>query len=200
MNNLVPQPYSITRILRSELKGHKPYVVWFIGLSGSGKSTIANAVEKKLFHQGIHTYTLDGDNIRGGLNKNLGFSKKDRAENIRRIAEVSKLFLDAGNVVLSAFITPLESDRETVRKIIGLENYLEIFVKASVEECEKRDVKGLYKKARQGEIKDFTGISAPFEVPLNPDVILDTEAENIEESARKVLNHIISRISIKENE
>ncbi len=193
-NNIIPQDYNITCQMRSNLKGHEPLVVWFTGLSGSGKSTIANVVEKELFNKKIHTYSLDGDNIRGGLNKDLGFSKEDRTENLRRIAEVAKLFVDAGNVVLSAFITPLESDRNLIRKMVGAENFVEVYINTSVEECERRDVKGLYKKARAGEIRDFTGISSPFEDPMNPDVLIHTEKEGIEEAAHKVLNYILPKI------
>ncbi|HSI70477.1 MAG TPA: adenylyl-sulfate kinase [Gillisia sp.] len=195
MNNNIPQDYYVTRELRSKLKGHNPLVVWFTGLSGSGKSTIANHVEKELYLMGIQTYTLDGDNIRGGLNKNLGFTEEDRTENLRRIAEVAKLFLDSGTVVLSAFITPLESQREMIKRIVGEEKFVEVFVKTTLEECERRDVKGLYKKAREGEIKDFTGISSPFEIPENSDVILNTEEEDIKELVQKILMHILPKIN-----
>ncbi|MCY2687810.1 adenylyl-sulfate kinase [Salinimicrobium sp. TH3] len=200
MNNIIPQDYNVTQNHRSDLKGHQPLVVWFTGLSGSGKSTIANVVEKKLFEQGIHTYSLDGDNIRGGLNQNLGFSEEDRTENLRRIAEVAKLFMDAGEVILSAFITPMESDREIIKTIVGEDNFVEVFVNTSVEECERRDVKGLYKKARAGEIENFTGISAPFEKPNNPAVEIRTEEETIERSAQRVLAHILPIIQFKHNE
>lgn len=195
MNNNIPQDYYVTRELRSKLKGHNPLVVWFTGLSGSGKSTIANHVEKELYLMGIQTYTLDGDNIRGGLNKNLGFTEEDRTENLRRIAEVAKLFLDSGTVVLSAFITPLESQREMIKRIVGEEKFVEVFVKTTLEECERRDVKGLYKKAREGEIKDFTGISSPFEIPENSDVILNTEEEDLKELVQKILSHILPKIN-----
>lgn len=197
MSNIIPQDYYVSREKRSVQKGHNPLVIWFMGLSGSGKSTIANLVEKQLFEQGIHTYSLDGDNIRGGLNSNLGFSEEDRTENLRRIAEVAKLFLDSGAVVLSAFITPLESDREMIQKIIGKGDFVEVFVDTSVEECESRDVKGLYKKARTGEIQNFTGISAPFEKPKNPEVLINTEGESIEESARQVLEYIQPKLKLR---
>lgn len=200
MNNIIPQDYTITSAMRSDLKNHRPLVIWFTGLSGSGKSTIANLVEKELFRKGIHTYSLDGDNIRGGLNKNLGFSEGDRTENLRRIAEVAKLFLDSGCVVLSAFITPLNSDRDLIKNIVGKENFIEVFVNTSVEECERRDVKGLYKKARAGEIKNFTGISAPFEAPRNPKIKINTEQENKEISAQKVLDQILPKIRLSKNE
>lgn len=200
MNNIIPQDYTISKKDRSELNGHKPLVVWFTGLSGSGKSTIANLVEKELHEKGIHTYSLDGDNIRSGLNKDLGFSEEDRTENLRRIAEVAKLFLDSGCVVLSAFITPLNSDRDVIMNIVGEKNFLEVFVNTSVEECERRDVKGLYKKARAGEIKNFTGISSPFEEPVNPGVKINTEVETKEQSAQKVLKHIQHKLRLKHNE
>ncbi len=200
MNNIIPQHYFITSKERTLIKQHKPLVIWFTGLSGSGKSTIANLVEKKLFERGIHTYSLDGDNIRGGLNSNLGFNQEDRTENLRRIGEVAKLFLDSGTVVLSAFITPLESDRELIKNIIGASNFVEVFVNTSLKECERRDVKGLYAKARAGEIKNFTGINAPFEIPSNPEVILETEKENIEESAQKVLDKIEPKLRLDKDE
>lgn len=194
MNNIIPQDYSVTREKRSKLKAHQPLVVWFIGLSGSGKSTVANLVEKELFREKIHTYTLDGDNIRGGLNSNLGFSEEDRTENIRRIAEVAALFYDSGTVVLSAFITPFEKDREIIKNVIGKENYIEVFIDTPLEECEKRDVKGLYKKARAGEIKNFTGINSPFEVPSNPDLTINTTKKDPESSAKEVLSLILNKI------
>lgn len=199
-NNIIPQKYSVGRQMQAELKGHKAVIIWFTGLSGSGKSTIANVVEKALFKEGIHSYTLDGDNIRGGLNRNLGFTNEDRTENLRRIAEVAKLFLNSGTVVLSAFITPSNPDRDLIREIVGKENFLEVFVNTSFEECERRDVKGLYQKARAGEIKNFTGINAPFETPFDPDLILKTEKESIEESAKKVLALIRPKIRIANHE
>lgn len=194
MNNVIPQNYCVTLKERCNLKGHRPLVIWFTGLSGSGKSTIANQVEKELFEQGIHTYTLDGDNIRGGLNMNLGFTEEDRTENLRRIGEVAKLFLDAGTVVLSAFITPLEADRNLIKSIVGKENFIEVFIKTSLEECERRDVKGLYKRARTGEIKNFTGINAPYEEPSEPDVLVYTEEESIFEAAQKIRTAIAPKL------
>ena len=148
--------------------------VWFTGLSGSGKSTVAGMLEKKLFDLNFKTYLLDGDNVRGGLNSNLSFSIEDRKENIRRVAEVARLFLDSGIVVLASFVSPLEEYRKLVKEIVGQENYVEVFVDTPLEECEKRDVKGLYEKARKGMIKDFTGISSPYEKPTNPDISIDT--------------------------
>jgi len=199
MNNIVPQEYHISVSLRQNLKKHKSKVIWFTGLSGSGKSTLANYVEKKLFEEKFHTCSLDGDNIRAGLNNNLGFSEEDRAENLRRIAEVSNLFLDAGVVVIAAFIAPLEKDRQLVKDIIGRDNFIEIFVNTPLEECEKRDIKGLYKKARAGEIKNFTGVSAPYETPQDPDLIISTEQETILESVRKIISFIKPKLKL-ENE
>ena len=196
MNDTTPQDYHVTRDLRGRLKRHKPLVIWFSGLSGSGKSTIANQVEKELYSMKIHTYTLDGDNIRRGINKDLGFSQEDRTENLRRIAEIAKLFMDSGAVVISAFITPLESDRELIRTIIGKENFIEVFVNTSLEECERRDVKGLYTKARKGEIQNFTGISSPFEKPKKSHIVLNTEKENIKESGRRLLDIILPKINL----
>ena len=200
MNNIVPQEYNVTRNCRGAIKGHHPLVVWFSGLSGSGKSTLANLVEKELHGKGIHTYSLDGDNIRGGLNSNLGFSEDDRTENLRRIAEVAKLFVDSGTLIIAAFISPLESDRELIKKIIGEENFIGVFVDTSVEECERRDVKGLYKKARAGEIQNFTGISAPYEKPLDFDVVINTESSGIEESVDRIMNFIEPKLRLDLNE
>ena len=190
MNNIFPQDYNISAEDRSQLKQHEAFVIWFTGLSGSGKSTIANAVEKELFKEKIHTYALDGDNIRKGLNKDLGFSEEERTENMRRIAEVAKLFVDSGTVVLAAFITPLDSDRQLTKDIIGAEKFIEVYVATSLQECERRDVKGLYKKARTGEIQNFTGITAPFEPPVNPHLRIDTEKEEVKEAVRKILEFI----------
>lgn len=172
---------------------HKSVLLWFTGLSGSGKSTIAHAVEEKLFQKGIKTYVLDGDNVRHGLNADLGFSKTDRDENIRRIGEMVKLFVDAGIVTLTAFISPFRGERERVRKLFSKEDFIEIHCRCSVETCEARDVKGLYKKARTGEIRDFTGISSPYEEPLGPDMILDTDDQTLEDSADAVLQLLKKR-------
>ena len=168
----VKQDYKTTKLQREQLHGHKAYLLWFTGLSGSGKSTLANLVEIALHQQGISTYILDGDNIRQGINKDLSFSPQDRSENIRRIAEISNLMLDAGVVTLAAFVSPYIKDREAVKQIVGPDNFIEIYVNTSLAECERRDVKGLYKKARSGEIKNMTGISAPYQAPVNPDLEL----------------------------
>jgi adenylylsulfate kinase len=172
---------------RNLLNNHKSGLVWFTGLSASGKSTIAHLVERELFNRGIRTYVFDGDNVRHGINRNLGFSREDRRENLRRIAELSKLFVDAGMIVLAAFISPYKEDREYMKQRFDGDNFLEIYVKCSVEECERRDPKGQYKKARAGIIKEYTGISAPYEEPENPDLILDTENIDIKISVKKVL-------------
>ena len=193
--NIFCHDYHITRDKRNEINGHRSLVIWFTGLSGSGKSTIANLVEKDLFNRNIHTCSLDGDNIRSGINKNLGFSEDDRHENIRRIGEISKLFIHAGTVVIAAFITPLERDREMLRSILGQENIVEVFVNTSLEECERRDIKGLYKKARAGEIKNFTGISAPYERPRKAHIEIDTEKESVEVSVNKVISYILPKLT-----
>lgn len=187
MGNIVRQDYNIQRKHRNEHKKHASFVVWFTGLSGSGKSTIANGVEHALFEQGLHTYSLDGDNIRGGLNQDLGFCHDGRNENLRRIAEVAKLFCDAGLITLAAFISPLKEDRKLVRETIGSEQFVEIFVDTSLEECQRRDVKGLYEKARTGKIENFTGISAPYEAPVNPDIHIKTEEDTLDMAVDKII-------------
>lgn len=176
---------------REEFLRQKGVVLWFTGLSGSGKSTVARAVEKKLFELGHLSYVLDGDNIRFGLNKNLGFSPEDRTENIRRIGEVAKLFADAGLITLTAFISPYRADRDSARNLLGAGEFIEIYIKCPIEECEKRDVKGLYQKAKAGEIKEFTGISAPYEEPVSPELVVETAGETLEESADKVIKYLI---------
>lgn len=188
--NVVWQETDITRAIRAEQKGQKPLTLWFTGLSGSGKSTLANEVEKRLVSMDHHTMLLDGDNVRHGLNKNLGFKENDRVENIRRVAEVAKLMNDAGVITLASFISPYETDRKNAREIIG-EEYIEIFVSTSLEECEKRDVKGLYKKARTGEIPNFTGISSPYEAPENPEIEIDTSKYSLEEATDYVVKQIM---------
>lgn len=195
-DNIIPHDYQISTNDRIKSNGHKSFLLWFTGLSGSGKSTIANVVEQKLFLQGIKTYTLDGDNIRKGINKDLTFAPEDRTENIRRIAEVSNLMIDAGLVVLAAFVSPYKKDRENIRSIVKDVNFVEIYINTSVEECERRDVKGLYKKARAGEIKNMTGISAPYEAPENPDIEIKTEDESIENAAQRIVDFITPKLSV----
>ena len=190
--NIVWQPTKVSKEDRRRLNGHGSCVLWFTGLSGSGKSTLATEVEKELYQRGVRTYVLDGDNIRQGLNRDLGFGKDDRKENIRRIGEVAKLFVDAGIVTLTAFISPYREDRDMVRGLFEPGEFIEIDVKCSLEECERRDPKGLYQKARRGEIKDFTGISAPYEEPVNPELVVETERETVEESVGKVLDFLSS--------
>ena len=188
--NIVWHESSVTKAQRQAQNGHKSAVLWFTGLSGSGKSTISVELEKALFEKGVRAYRLDGDNIRHGLNKNLGFSAEDRSENIRRIGEVSKLMLDAGLFTLTAFISPYQEDRDQVRDILETGEFIEVYVKASVETCEARDPKGLYKKARNGEIKGFTGIDAPYEEPVNPEITLDTDVLDIEASVAFLLDYL----------
>lgn len=194
MSNIVRQEYNISGTQRQVQMGHGALLVWFTGLSGSGKSTLANAVEQKLHAAGVHTYTLDGDNVRHGLNKDLGFSAEDRTENIRRIAEVAHLMLDAGLVVLSAFVSPYLKDRQAIKEVVGAEGFMEVFVDTPLEVCEQRDVKGLYAKARAGQIPDFTGISAPYEAPEKPDFLIDTSVTGLDESANLLSELIMSRI------
>ncbi len=191
--NITWHTSNITKEDREKLNGHKAVVIWFTGLSGSGKSTLAHAVEQALYDQGCRTIVLDGDNIRHGLNKNLGFSPEDREENIRRIGEVAKLFTEAGVIAMTAFISPYRADRDTARALLNEGEFVEVYVKCALDVCEERDVKGLYQKARAGEIKEFTGISAPYEEPLNPEVVVDTGPETLEESARKVLAYLQER-------
>lgn len=192
--NIVSHTYKVNREARSLAKGHNSFLLFFTGLSGSGKSTIANAVEQHLHSDGVHTFALDGDNVRGGINKDLTFSTKDRKENIRRIGEIANLFVEAGIVVLAAFIAPYNEDREQIRLTVGTANYIEIFVNTSLEVCEARDVKGLYKKARKGEIKNMTGISAPYEVPENPRIEI-TENQSVEEATEMVYKAIQTHLS-----
>ena len=183
---------------KEELLNQKSKVVWMTGLSGSGKTTVAKGLERHLHSQGILNQLLDGDNIRSGISNNLSFSQKDRTENIRRIAEVSKLFVNCGVVTLNCFISPTIEIREIAKEIIGAENFIEVYINASVETCENRDVKGLYKKAREGEIKDFTGISAPFEAPENPNIEINTSKLSIDQSVEKVLDYILPIIKNKQ--
>ncbi|MGV6829451.1 MAG: adenylyl-sulfate kinase [Flavobacteriales bacterium] len=192
--NIIKHSFLINKEKRNTLKKHNSFLMWFTGLSGSGKSTIANAVEQKLFNMGVHTYTLDGDNVRKGLNKDLTFSPEDRTENIRRIAEVANLFVDSGTVVLAAFVSPYKKDREMIKNTVKSSNFVEIFIDTPVEECEKRDVKGLYAKARKGLINDFTGINAPYESPENPDITIDTTKVSVDEAAETIIETIIKKL------
>lgn len=192
--NTVRHEYKITKADREKQNGHPAFLIWFTGLSGSGKSTLANLVEVALHKQNISTFTLDGDNIRQGINKDLSFAPEDRTENIRRIAEIASLMVDAGVVTLAAFVSPYIKDRENIKTIVGNENFIEIFVNTSLEECERRDVKGLYKKARTGEIKNMTGISAPYEAPSNPDLEIITDNQSIETSAQTIIDFIIQKL------
>ena len=186
----------LSRSAKEQLLGQKGLMVWLTGLSGSGKSTLAVALERELHQRGLLCRILDGDNIRSGINNNLGFSAADREENIRRIAEVGKLFVDTVIITLAAFITPDEKMRQMAASIIGNEDFLEVYVNTPIEACEKRDVKGLYAKARKGEIKNFTGVSAPFEVPENPDISIDTSVTSLEESVQALLSIILPKIKI----
>lgn len=189
MSNIFPTDKILQRGDKEQLLKQKGIAIWFTGLSGSGKTTIAIALEKELQSKGLLTQILDGDNIRTGINNNLGFSDADRLENIRRIAEVTKLFVNCGVITICCFVSPTEEIRNKAKKIIGATDFIEVFVNTPLEICEKRDVKGLYAKARKGEIKDFTGINAPFEAPVNPEIEL-TNALSIEESVKKILDKI----------
>lgn len=197
--NIVWHKTTITKADREARSGHKGAVVWFTGLSGSGKSTLANRVESLLFARGIRTYLLDGDNIRSGLNRDLGFSETDRKENIRRISEVAGLFVDSNAVVLTAFISPFIEDRAVARTRVGNGEFFEVYVKCPLSVCESRDPKGLYKKARKGEIKNFTGIGSAYEAPESPELVIDTSEETVEESAQKVIRLLEESGIIQEN-
>ena len=188
--NVIYHQASVTSERRNQLNNHKSFILWFTGLSGSGKSTLAHVLEEKLFQKSCRTFVLDGDNIRHGLSSNLNFSDEDRKENIRRIGEVAKLMVEAGLIVMTAFISPFREDRDTVRKLFHNVNFIEIYCKASLETCEARDVKGLYKRARAGEIKNYTGIDSPYEDPVNPEIIVDTDKEKLEESVTKILSFL----------
>jgi adenylylsulfate kinase len=191
--NIVWHQGAVTRTDREQLNGHKGCTVWLTGLSGSGKSTIAVDLEKRLCERGVRAYVLDGDNIRHGLNKNLGFSPEDRTENIRRIGEVAKLFTDSGTVTVTAFISPYRADRDQVRALMQDGDFIEAYVDCPVEVCEQRDVKGLYKKARAGEIKEFTGISAPYEAPAKAELLIKTSEQSVEQSALQILGYLEQR-------
>ncbi|MDP2566831.1 adenylyl-sulfate kinase [Pseudoalteromonas marina] len=188
--NIVWHSQTVTRAQKQLHKGHKPVLLWYTGLSGSGKSTIANAVESKLFELGCHTYLLDGDNVRMGLNKGLTFSDEDRVENIRRISEVAKLFVDAGLMVSTAFISPFKADRAQARTIMANGEFVEVFIDTPLEVCESRDPKGLYKKARAGEIPNFTGISSAFDIPESPELHIKTAEQTIEQSVEQIIGYL----------
>jgi len=194
--NIRPHTYKTSIKDRRKANKHSSFLVWFTGLSGSGKSTIANAVEEELQRLNVKSYTLDGDNLRKGINQDLGFSPKDRKENIRRIAEIANLMIDAGLVVLAAFVSPYKKDRDNIRNIVKDVNFVEIFVNTSIAECERRDVKGLYKKARAGEIENFTGISAPYEAPENPNIEIVTEKETVQEAVNRIIEFIKPRLNL----
>lgn len=190
ITNIVWHEHDVNKAARSVQKNQTPCIIWFTGLSGSGKSTIAGALEQKLFALGQHTYLLDGDNVRHGLNKDLGFSDSDRVENIRRIGEMSKLFVDAGMIVLSAFISPFRTERRMVRDLVNEMEFVEVYMGTPLSTCEERDPKGLYQKARKGEIKNFTGIDSEYEVPENPEVVLDTSTMSVEDCADAVIEYL----------
>ncbi len=194
--NLTIANFQISRAKKEALNGHKSFVVWLTGFSGSGKSTVANQLEIALFEKGVRSFCLDGDNTRLGINKDLGFSSADRTENIRRVAEMAKLFLESGTIVITSFISPLISDREMAKKIIGSTDFVEVFINCPLAICEQRDVKGLYAKARKGEIKDFTGIDSPFEAPLNSDIELFTNQNSIEECVKIILEKISEKLFV----
>ena len=196
-SNIIYHQATITRQRRNKLNNHRSIVLWFTGLSGSGKSTLAHSLEERLFQRGCSTFVLDGDNVRHGLNSNLDFSEAGRTENIRRISEVSRLMLESGLIVMTAFISPFSKDRNEARKLITSDDFVEIYCKASLEKCESRDVKGLYKRARAGEIKNYTGIDSPYEVPENPELIIDTDKQNIEDSVLTILKFLETNGIIK---
>jgi len=188
--NVIWHMHHVTKDDRAKQKQQRPCILWFTGLSGSGKSTIASAVEQKLFELGHHTYLLDGDNVRHGLNKDLSFTNEDRVENIRRIGELSNLMVDAGLLVMTAFISPFRSDRRMVRNLVQSHEFIEVYMDTSLDECERRDPKGLYKKARKGEIKNFTGIDSEYEIPKNPEIVVDTMQDSIGECADQVVAYL----------
>jgi len=189
-NNVVWQQTAITREDRNRLHGHRSLILWFTGLSGAGKSTLANALETRLHEQGCATIVLDGDNVRHGLCGDLSFSASDREENIRRIGEMAKLFIDSGVIALTAFISPFRSDRRRVRELVGEDDFIEIYCRCSLQTCEQRDVKGMYKKARRGEISDFTGISSPYEEPEQAEITVDTDSHSVEECVDQIIDRL----------
>ena len=188
--NTIYHNATVTRERRNQLNGHKSVVVWFTGLSGSGKSTLAHSVEEELYQLNCRTFVLDGDNVRHGLSSNLTFSNDDRKENIRRIGEAAKLMMESGVIAITAFISPFKKDRNLIRQLLSQGDFIEIYCKASLEVCESRDVKGLYKRARAGEIKNYTGIDSPYEAPINPELVIDTENELLEESVARVVDFL----------
>ncbi len=190
--NLTWHHATVTRERREKQNSHTSFILWFTGLSGAGKSTLAHAVEERLHQLGCRTFVFDGDNVRHGLNKDLGFSHEDRKENIRRIGEMCKLFIEAGTISLTAFISPYIEDRQIVRTLVSEGDFIEIYCSCSIEECESRDVKGLYKKARRGEIKEFTGISAPYEIPEVPELVIDTENNSIDDCVEMIIRYLHS--------
>ncbi|HEC74761.1 MAG TPA: adenylyl-sulfate kinase [Methylophaga aminisulfidivorans] len=197
-DNVVWHSHEVTKQSRAQQKKQKPCILWFTGLSASGKSTVADALEQKLFEMGHHTYLLDGDNVRHGLNKDLGFSDRERVENIRRIGETAKLFTDAGLIVLSAFISPFRSDRQMVRSLVEKTEFVEIYMSTPLRVCENRDPKGLYKKARDGQIKNFTGIDSEYEVPVSPEITLNTDESDVNECVNNIIDFLKSNEIIKE--
>ena len=198
-SNVVWHTSKVTKSDRSTQKRQQPCILWFTGLSGSGKSTLANALEKRLFDLEHHTYLLDGDNVRHGLNKDLGFSDADRVENIRRIGELAALFVDAGVIVLAAFISPFRTERRMVRDLVKADEFIEIHVATPLETCEARDPKGLYRKARAGEIRNFTGIDSDYEMPLEPEIVIDTRALSVDDSVEQIIAYLRERRVLKDN-
>lgn len=192
-SNTVWHHATVTRVRRAELNQHHSVVLWFTGLSGAGKSTLAHALEESLYQKGYHTFVLDGDNVRHGLCGDLGFSEADRVENIRRVGEISKLFLEAGVIILTAFISPFRADRNKVRNLVGDKDFIEIYCRCPLPVCEERDVKGLYRKARKGEIKEFTGISSPYEEPEQPELSIDTASQSVEACVKQILDYLVQR-------
>jgi adenylyl-sulfate kinase len=191
------QLFEVSRTERRKHKKHNSFVLWFTGLSGAGKSVIADKVEQRLLEMGVHTYILDGDNLRRGVNRDLGFSKEDRSENIRRVGEMSALFVDAGLVVVTSFISPFQSDRKMARDAVGTSRFIEVFINTPFEVCEQRDPKGLYKKVRDGIITDFTGISSPYEAPTNPDIEINTVLLNPEQAADEIVTQVRTKLALE---
>ena len=193
-NNVIPQEFKLSRAIRNEQNKHSSFVVWFTGLSGSGKSSLANALEQRLFEDGYKVYVLDGDNIRLGINNDLDFTDAGRNENIRRVAEVAKLMVDAGIIVITSFISPFKMQRKAAKEVIGVNDFVEVFIDCPIEVCEQRDIKGLYKKARKGEIKHFTGINSPYEAPENPDISVPTNNQDIKECIDQIVKNLENKL------